>query len=135
MKKTNMILAVLIMVASIASAQQTFTSVALKAMGTQASVTFTLPSETNTSNFRVEASNNGTEYRVIAVVPSKGNTVLPRTYSCRLYEAGYKYYRVARVTMNGSLIYSQQLEMMYREEMQQIPATYTPTQVLATNAR
>ncbi|MBX2906338.1 MAG: hypothetical protein KF744_09895 [Taibaiella sp.] len=135
MKKTNIILAIILMAASIATAQQTFTNVALQAVGTQAAITFTLPSEVNTTNFRVEASNNGTDYKVIAIVPSKGNSVLPRTYTHRLYETGYKYYRVARVTMNGSFIYSQHLETKNDEVAPQIHTTGMPTQTLATNLR
>lgn len=135
MKKTNIILAILMMVASLAFAQPTFTNIALQTDRVQTEITFTLPSEANTSNFRIEASNNGTDYKIIGMMPSKGNTVLPRTYTYRVFETGYKYYRVGRVTMGGSLCYSQPVEIKGREEIQRIPANNTATQVLATNAR
>jgi len=135
MKKTNIILAIMMMVASIASAQQVFTNVAMQTVREQTSITFTLPSEANTTNFRIEASNDGTTYTIISVTPSKGNTVLPRTYTHRLYETGYKYYRVGRVTMGGSLSYSNPLELKTTEDKRQIPGNSIPTQTLATNAR
>lgn len=135
MKKTNIILAILMVVASLASAQHTFTNIALQTVQQQTEITFTLPSEANTSNFRIEAGNNGTDYNIIGTMPSKGNSVLPRTYTYRVFEPGYKYYRVGRVTMGGALSYSQTLEMMGREEMHQMPPTNTATQILATNAR
>jgi hypothetical protein len=135
MKKTNIILAILVMVASIASAQQVFTNVTLQEVRNQTSITFMLPSEVNTTNFRVEASNDGTEYKIIGLVQSKGNTVLPRTYTYRILETGYKYYRVGKVTMGGSLSYSQPLELKAVEDIRQIPATGAPTQSLATTTR
>ena len=134
MKKTNIILAIMMMVASIASAQNAFTNVALRAVREQTAITFTLPSEANTTNFRIEASNNGTDYKLLGVMPSKGNTVLQRTYTYRLFETGYRYYRVAKVTMNGSLSYSQPVETSKQESAPLIPASSPATQTLATNA-
>lgn len=135
MKKTNIMLAILMMAASITTAQQVFTNVAMQEVKDQTSITFTLPSEANTTNFRIEASNDGTAYKIVGIVQSKGNTVLPRTYTHRILETGYKYYRVGKVTMGGSLSYSQPLELKAAEDIRQIPATGAPTQSLATTTR
>ena len=135
MKKTNIILAIMMLVASMASAQQAFTKVSLQAVKGETSITFMLSSEANATNFRIEASNNGTDYKIIGVMPSKGNTVLPRSYNYRVFETGYRYYRVGKVSMNGSLVYSHPLEMNKQEATPRVPANGPATQTLATTTR
>lgn len=133
MKKTNIILAIMMLIASMSSAQQGFTSVAVQTMKKQTAISFTLPSEANTMNFRIEASNDGIDYKIVGVLPSKGNSVLPRSYSYPLFNKGYKYYRVGRVGMNGILAYS---DIVMLNTINDKPETSLPGQagsILATN--
>ena len=85
---------------------QPFSSVALDNVRNSKVINFTLPRERNVRYYRVEASNDNYDYQIIGTVRSTGNSVLTKSYRYKLYEPGYKYYRVAMVGMDASLQYS-----------------------------
>lgn len=106
MKKLNIVLAFAMLIASQVSGQRIFNNVALANNGKQGILTFSLPSEANIIHYRIEASNDNINFEVLGTIASKGNSVMEKTYSYKLYNMGYKFYRVGRVGMNGSLQYS-----------------------------
>lgn len=83
-----------------------FCNVALSNVNDRESLSFTVTRETNVRHYRIEASNNNTDFEVIATVPSKGNSMTARTYSYGLAGYNYQYYRVAIVEMGSGMPYS-----------------------------
>ena len=106
MKKTNIILAIAMFVTTVATAQHNSISAMFATNHNQERITFVLQSEANVAQYRIEASNDSSNYSVVATIPSKGNTVLSRTYNYNMYTSDKKYYRVAAITMQGSTQYS-----------------------------
>lgn len=93
-------------IAAHAYGQRTFTSAALVTKHHDRLISFTLPSEANVTDYRIEAANDTTGFQIIGKVRSTGNSVLAKTYNYTLYQSDYKYYRVCLVAMNGNMIYS-----------------------------
>jgi len=106
MKKTNIILTFALFVTTIATAQHNSISAMFATNHNQERITFVLQSEANVTQYRIEASNDSSNYTVVATIPSKGNTVFSRIYNYNMYSSDKKYYRVAAVTMRGSTYYS-----------------------------
>jgi len=105
MKKFS-ILFVLAVIASQVYGQHVFNNVALENTHNRNMISFSLPSEANVTYYRVEASNDSKSFEIVGTVRSSGNSVLSKEYRYELYGVNYKYYRIGRVGMNGSLQYS-----------------------------
>jgi len=116
MKKTNIILAFALFATRIASAQNNSINAMFATNHNQETITFVLQSETNVAQYRIEASNDSSNYTVVATIPSKGNTILSRTYNYNMYSTDKKYYRVAAVTMQGTTYYSNVLTSSTNEK-------------------
>ena len=108
MKTRNVLSALFIILVSIGTAhgQQAFSNISIDNTHDRKMISFTLPKEVNIRLYRVEASNDSISFEVIATIPSKGNSVFPRSYGYDLSAWSYKYYRVGIVEMNGAMPYS-----------------------------
>ena len=107
MKKHIIIVLTAMVVTNGAYGQQAFSSAALTNDHQVASITFTVPSEANVFNYRIEASNDGSQFDVIGTVKPSGASMLSKKYCFQLYEPIWKYYRLDRVGMNGEQRYSE----------------------------
>jgi hypothetical protein len=121
MKKTNIILAFALLFTTIATAQQNSISAMFATNNNQERITFTLQSEKNVAQYRIEASNDSNNYTVVATIPTKGNTLFSRTYNYSMYTSDKKYYRVAAVTMQGITQYSNVLSRTTNEKANPLP--------------
>ncbi len=108
MKILNMLRALFIILVSIGTAhgQQAFSNISVDNAHDRKMISFTPAKEVNIRQYRVEASNDSTSFEVIATIPSKGNSVFPRSYGYDVTAWSYKYYRVGIVEMNGAMPYS-----------------------------
>jgi hypothetical protein len=133
MKNTIIISALAICSLSInVYSQEAFTKVSLDTKHNSLNISFTLPSEANVTYYRIEAGKDTASFDIISRVHSLGNTVLARTYSCKIYNDGYTYYRVCKVGMNGTLQYSDVINtkiLKPNENIEQNAATVTKAYV------
>ncbi len=104
----NTILIVIAILVTLAAQAQTeaFNNVALQPAHGRQVLSFTVPHEQNVRHYRIEASNDGSNYEVVATVPSKGNAVSSTDYSYDVTPFTNAYYRVGKVEMNGRMPYS-----------------------------
>ena len=116
MKKKNIVTAVAVLIATQTTAQHTNISAIFSGNYKTEKISFVLQSETNISQYRIEAGNDSSNYTVVATIPSKGNTVFSRTYNYNMYSTDKKYYRVAAVTMQGNTQYSNVLTRSTNEK-------------------
>src|ERR1700743_3478481 len=106
MKKFSILCLLIVITLVQARAQGAFSNVSLASRHNINMLCFTLSSEANVLHYRIEASNDNDEFEVIGTLKASGNSVLSKTYSYALSGKEYKYYRIAKVNMNGSLQYS-----------------------------
>lgn len=131
MKKLTIVSVFVMLIATQVTAQRVFTKVNLRSIGSQGILTFSLPSEVNVIHYRVEASNDNNDFEVLGTVISKGNSIFEKSYNYGVYNMGYKYYRVGKVSMNGSLQYSQVISV---PDMKKNAPEFEPTIPAATIA-
>ncbi len=89
-----------------AKGQQAFKNVSIEQAEHHYVVQFSVPSETNIYQYRIEAGNDSTDMEVTGVVKPRGNSQLERDYMYETFDTGYKYYRVVAVSMGSQLKYS-----------------------------
>jgi hypothetical protein len=106
MKQHSILLASAMLLAAHAHAQQAFTRVTMQTSNNRTTISFTLPSEANVYQYRIEGSNDSASYEVLGTVKPSGNSVMAITYSYDLYDLDWKYYRIGKVGMNASQQYS-----------------------------
>ncbi len=92
-----------------ANGQQAFKNAAIQQTENHYVLSFSVPSETNIYQYRIEAGNDSTQMEVTGVLKPKGNSVMERCYRYETFDTGYKYYRVAAVGMGSQLTYSAML--------------------------
>lgn len=80
---------------------QAISKVSIEMVQNREVISFTVSREVNVRHYRVEASNDNTNFNVIGTVKAAGNSVLARNYHFGLAGFTYKYYRVGVVGMNG----------------------------------
>lgn len=95
---------------------QSFKNVSLQTARNSQAVAFTIDREANVRHYRVEASNDGANYKVIGTMPSRGNSVVPANYKFDISAYSYAYYRVGMVEMNGQMPYSDVVKIKSKEE-------------------
>lgn len=103
--KTQIILLAALCIINSARAQS-FSGVSLQTARNSQVVAFTINHEVNVRHYRVEASNDGVNYKVIGTIPSKGNSVMPINYKFDVSAYAYTHYKVGMVEMNGQMPYS-----------------------------
>jgi hypothetical protein len=106
MKTINIIFALVVLAFAQANGQQAFSNIELGKYRGQAAINFTLPSEANVFNFRIEGGNDGRSFEIVGVLPSSGNAVLAKSYHYPLYQPAFKYYRVVMVGQDARMRYS-----------------------------
>ncbi len=89
--------------------QQAFKSVSLQQVNDREMIVFSTPNEVNVRHYRIEASNDMSDFQVIATIPSKANSMLPVQHSYDIAAQDYTYYRVAKVSMDNTMPYSEVL--------------------------
>ena len=89
-----------------ANGQQAFKNTAIQQIENHYVVSFSVPSEANIYQYRIEAGNDSTLMEVTGVIKPKGNSVMERSYRYETFDTGYKYYRIAAVGMGSQLRYS-----------------------------
>jgi len=111
MKSTSILFLFVMLSASQAFSQKYFNNVALLNVHGRNIINFSLPKEVNVVYYRVEAANDTAEFDIIGRVASTGNSMLPKSYNYELYATSYKYFRIGMVAMDGSLHYSELINM------------------------
>jgi len=91
--------------------QQAFKNAAIARVNNHYRITYSVPSEANIYQYRIEAGNDTTDMEVTGVVKPVGNSVTERSYSYDVYDGAYKYYRVAAISMGSKLKYSKILNI------------------------
>jgi hypothetical protein len=89
-----------------AKGQQAFKNAAILQIEHYFVVSFSVPSEVNIYQYRIEAGNDSTQMEVTGVIKPKGNSVMERNYLYETFDTAYKYYRVAAVGMGCQVRYS-----------------------------
>ncbi|MCB0699996.1 MAG: hypothetical protein H6551_08710 [Chitinophagales bacterium] len=102
-----------------AFAQGAFNNVTLAEAHNRTELRFTATNNVNVRHYRIEAANSKDDFKVIATVASKTNSMRPTDYSVDLAGQDYTYYRVAKVAMDGSMPYSETVSV----EKTKLPAT------------
>jgi hypothetical protein len=67
---------------------------------------FTVSSEANVRQYVIEASTDSIQYEIIGTLPSKGNTVIWRSYEFVGYNLSYPYCRVKQMGFDGTIMES-----------------------------
>ena len=98
--------------------QQAFKNAAIARVNNHYRITYSVPSEANIYQYRIEAGNDTTDMEVTGVVKPAGNSVTGRSYSYDVYEGAYRYYRVAAISMGSKLKYSEILSIPAAEPKQ-----------------
>jgi hypothetical protein len=125
MKTIHIIFALVVLAFAQASGQQAFSNIELGKHRGQAAINFTLPSEANVFNFRIEGGNDGHSFEIVGVLPSTGNAVLAKSYHYSLYEPTFKYYRVVMVGQDSRMHYSPLVTVETVKRQDQAPGEST----------
>lgn len=88
-------------------AQDVFTHISLTHQHSQAVLQFSTANEVNLRYYSIEASNDNQNFDIIGRVAAKDNPLQRASHSYNLAGQNYTYYRVAKITMDGSMPYSQ----------------------------
>lgn len=83
--------------------QDVFTHVSIDNQHSQASLNFTTQNEVNVRYYRIEASNDNQSFDIIGRVPANTNSMKAVNHSYNLAGHDYTYYRVAKISMDGSM--------------------------------
>ncbi len=106
MKKTLFIIAAAISAHCSIAQTATFTDVKFQHAHNREVLGFTIAREQNVRHYRIESGTDSAHMSVVAVIPSRGNSVLSTVYhfDATLYKGNC--YRIGKVDMNGQLTYS-----------------------------
>ena len=120
MKPIHIFIVLMLSGAGNAHAQQVFSNAIIGQYQNHDAILFTVPSEVNVYQYRVEAGNDSTDLEVIGAVHPAGNSVFARSYHFDIYEPGYLYYRIGMVGMGSGIRYSKMITAN-KQEMRSEP--------------
>ncbi len=90
------------------SAQPTaFNSIALHGQQKRAYISFSTRNEVNVRYYSIEASNDNKEFNIIGRLSATTNSIQPVQHQYDLSGHDYAYYRVGQLNMNGTMSYSE----------------------------
>ena len=115
MKSINIIFLIMTISFTQAKGQQAITNVSAEQVGSHHIVHFSVSSESNMYQYRIEATNDTASFEVAGIVKPKGNSVFGRDYQFAIYDQNYTYYRIGAVTMGNQVKYSKIMRMVTPE--------------------
>ncbi|MBZ0099910.1 MAG: hypothetical protein K8F30_12545 [Taibaiella sp.] len=90
------------------SAQPTaFNNIRLQSKQKRAYISFSTRNEVNVRYYSIEASNDNKEFNIIGRLPASTNSMQPVQHRYDLSGHDYAYYRVGQPNMNGTMSYSE----------------------------
>jgi hypothetical protein len=84
----------------------TFTRFDARCNGNGTLLTWTTAQESNSRNFEIQKSNDGTAWENVAVVPAAGNSASQRNYQQLDLSGGAAFYRIKQVDNDGRFVYT-----------------------------
>lgn len=84
----------------------TFTSFVAKCNGNGTLLTWATAQESNSKNFEIQKSANGSAWETVANLPAAGNSASNRNYQQLDLSGGSAFYRIKQVDLDGQFIYT-----------------------------